>query len=131
MVEWLAEAGTAHHWEPRLGGRRSVVEGSVHSALRNGAFRAYADHMETDEFRAGLDAVLDLATTRTTAVMCSESVWWRCHRRMISDYAELVSGVEVQHLFHDGRLQRHPPMPDARLDPARGLVYDGGRPHLF
>jgi uncharacterized protein (DUF488 family) len=59
----------------------------------------------------------------TTLVMCSESLWWRCHRRLISDVAVLLDRVEVQHLGHDGRLAPHPPSAGARVTDA-GLVYD-------
>jgi uncharacterized protein (DUF488 family) len=96
-------------------------------ALRNEAFRGYADHMAGDEFQAGLDAVLAEAAERRTAAMCSETVWWRCHRRLLSDAAVLVRGAEVRHLMHDGRLVPHPLTDGARLDRDRGcVVYDLG-----
>ncbi len=125
MARWLPEAGVAYRWEPRLGGRRRARPDSPHVALRNAAFRAYADHMAGEEFRAGLDAVLADATERRTAVMCSESVWWRCHRRLLADAAVLVRRAQVRHLMHDGRLVDHPVTDGARLDGAR-VVYDVG-----
>jgi uncharacterized protein (DUF488 family) len=60
-----------------------------------------------------------------TAVMCSESVWWRCHRRLIADYALVACGVPVQHLMHDGRLTPHIVTAGVRLRPDGLLVYDG------
>jgi len=125
IARWLPEAGVAYRWEPRLGGRRRARPDSPHVALRNAAFRGYADHMSGAEFRAGLDAVLADASERRTAVMCSESVWWRCHRRLLADAAVLVRGARVRHLMHDGRLVDHPVTDGARFAGAR-VVYDVG-----
>lgn len=121
----LAEAGIDYRWEPALGGRRRGVPGSPHVALRDAAFRAYADHMETREFRDALTAVLDEAAQRRTAVLCAESLWWRCHRRLVADVAVLVHGVAVRHLRHDGRWDEHVPTEGVRRDGDR-LVYDAG-----
>jgi uncharacterized protein (DUF488 family) len=127
MEAWVPGAGVAYRWERRLGGRRRARPDSMNVALRNEAFRGYADHMAGDEFQAGLDAVLAEAAERRTAVMCSETVWWRCHRRLLSDAAVLVRGAEVRHLMHDGRLVPHPLTDGARLDRDRGcVVYDLG-----
>lgn len=123
MEKWLPEAGIAYRWEPRLGGRRRPRAESAHPALRHPSFRAYADHMETAEFHDALVEVL--AEPVLTTVMCSESVWWRCHRRLVSDAAVLLEGVETLHLFHDGRLRPHMPTDGVRVD-GDGLVYDVG-----
>lgn len=123
LAEWLPAAGVAYRWEPRLGGRRRPRPATPHRALRHEGFRGYADHMETTDFRAALDEVL--AEEATTAVMCSESVWWRCHRRLVADAATLLEGREVRHLFHDGRLALHAPTEGVRVDGDR-LVYDVG-----
>jgi uncharacterized protein (DUF488 family) len=125
MELWLPDAGLDYRWEPRLGGRRNASADSRHSALRVPAFRGYAEHMETGEFAAALDQVLADAEQGRTAVMCAESVWWRCHRRLIADAAVLLRDTDVEHLFHDGRLTPHHPIPEARVDRAR-VVYDGG-----
>ena len=129
MERWLPDAGVAYQWEPRLGGRRRPRPDSPHGALRVPAFRGYADHMETDEFRDAVDELLAEAETRPAAVMCAESVWWRCHRRLLADVAVLLRGAPVEHLFHDGRVDPHRPTPEARVD-GRRLVYDGGEPGL-
>ena len=92
-------------------------------ALRNAAFRGYAAWMRTDDFRAALQTVL--GEERRTAVMCSESVWWRCHRRMVADAAALLHDAEVLHLMPDGRLTPHPPTDGVRRD-GDALVYDAG-----
>ncbi|MEO8697983.1 MAG: DUF488 domain-containing protein [Acidimicrobiales bacterium] len=123
LSAWLPDAGIAYRWEPELGGRRKPVPKSKHVALTHQSFRAYADYMETPSFRTALVRVLDDAARASTAVMCSESVWWRCHRRLIADRLELIDHVAVVHLFHDGRTQPHPPMPAARID-GDHLVYD-------
>jgi uncharacterized protein (DUF488 family) len=129
MERWLPDAGIAYRWEPRLGGRRRARPDSPHGALRVAAFRGYADHMETDEFRDAIDDLLAEGGTRPVAVMCAESVWWRCHRRLLADVVVLLRGTAVEHLFHDGRIDPHRPTPEARVD-GRRLVYDGGEPGL-
>lgn len=129
MREWLAEAGIAYHWEPRLGGRRQVPAGQdpdTDGWWRVTAFRAYAAHTRTDEFRAGMQELLEAIDSGTTLVMCSESLWWRCHRRLIADAAVLLHGVRVQHLGHDGRLTDHEPSAGAEVTRA-GLRYDETR----
>lgn len=77
--------------------------------------------METTEFREAIERLL--AAERRSAVMCSESVWWRCHRRLIADHVTLVEHVPVVHLIHDGRLIDHVPTSGVRVD-GDGLVYD-------
>jgi uncharacterized protein (DUF488 family) len=123
MERWMPDAGIRYAWLPDLGGRRQLVSGSKHVALRNDAFRAYADHMETTTFTAGVEELLSLARTESTAVMCSESVWWRCHRRLLADHLVLVRHVDVAHLMHDGRRVPHPPTDGVRVAGDR-LVYD-------
>jgi uncharacterized protein (DUF488 family) len=125
LETWLPAAGVDYSWDPRLGGRRRPDPGSPHAALRHPAFRAYADHMGTADFRSALDELVDLARSREVAVMCSEGVWWRCHRRLIADALVLLHGVPVTHLFHDGRRALHQPAPEARVVDG-GLVYDLG-----
>lgn len=119
----LAEAGIAYTWEPDLGGWRSARPDSRHLALR--AFRGYADYMETPTFHAAVARLLARGTGPEVAIMCAESLWWRCHRRMIADALVLLHGVAVEHLFHDGRLAAHTPSREARVEGGR-LVYDVG-----
>jgi uncharacterized protein (DUF488 family) len=130
MERWMPDAGIEYVWAEPLGGRRKVVAGSPHVGLRNEQFRAYADHMETPPFLVALTALLDDAAARTVAVMCSESVWWRCHRRLLSDHLVLVDGVAVEHLFHDGTLRPHEPTAEARVDDSC-VVYDLGQARLL
>jgi uncharacterized protein (DUF488 family) len=123
MERWLPEAGLDYSWMRSLGGRRKVTSDSPNVALRNPSFRAYADYMDTEPFRTGVDDLLARGERR--AVMCSESVWWRCHRRLLADHLVLVRGVEVVHLMHDGRLTSHPPTPGV-CRRGEHLVYDAG-----
>ncbi len=123
MARWLPDAGVAYCWMRDLGGRRKPVPGSKHVALRHPSFRSYADYMETEPFLAAVDDLVARGDGR--AVMCSETVWWRCHRRLLADYLVLVRGVEVLHLMHDGRDMAHKPTEGVRLDGDR-LIYDVG-----
>lgn len=129
LARWLPEAGIAYRWEPRLGGRRRVaadvtrVDGPRDTWWEVEAFRAYAAHTRTEEFVTALGLLLDDAADVQTVVLCSETVWWRCHRRLIADVSVLLHGRTVLHLGHDGRLTPHPPAAGARVSPA-GLVYD-------
>ncbi|HEX6236499.1 MAG TPA: DUF488 domain-containing protein [Acidimicrobiales bacterium] len=125
MEEWVPRSGVRYRWEPRLGGRRRTRPDSPHVALRNPAFRGYADHMGTEEFRAGLEDVLAEAARARVAVMCAESLWWRCHRRLIADAAVLLAHAEVEHLMHEGAPVPHPVTPGARRSGDR-VVYDAG-----
>lgn len=130
MEHWMPDAGIEYVWAEPLGGRRKVAAASPHLGLRNEQFRAYADHMETPAFLVALAALLDDAAARTVAVMCSESVWWRCHRRLLSDHLVLVEGVAVEHLFHDGTVRPHEPTAEGRVDDGR-VVYDLGQARLL
>jgi uncharacterized protein (DUF488 family) len=122
-------AGIAYRWDERLGGRRRGTTDSSNVALRNASFRAYADHMRSDEFTAALVDLLDQARRERTALMCSESVWWRCHRRLIADIVHLVHRLDVGHLMHDGKVRPHVPTDGVRRDGPL-LVYDAGEVEL-
>lgn len=131
MASWLPDHGVGYRHLESLGGRRKVTPDSPNIGVRNDQLRGYADHMATDEFAAGVHELLDVATEESVAVMCSESVWWRCHRRFLADHLVLVHGLVVEHLFHDGRLARHEPTSEARRA-GDHVVYDVGlAPPLF
>jgi len=125
MEESVPNAGIAYRWEPRLGGLRKPAPDSPNIALRHSGFRACADHMANPEFVAALDGILDEAVRRRTTVMCAETLWWRCHRRLIADFATLVRAADVQHLMHDGRLTEHRLTDGVRRE-GDALVYDVG-----
>jgi uncharacterized protein (DUF488 family) len=125
MAGWLSAHGLDYRWLPSLGGRRKPTPNSRSVGLRNEQFRGYADHMASPEFSEGVAELLALTASRPAAVMCAESMWWHCHRRLLADHLLLVEQVPVEHLFHDGRAVTHVPSPEARL--ANGLVvYDVG-----
>ena len=108
MAIWIpAEAGAEYVWERDLGGFRTPQPTSHHTALRNPSFRGYADYMETERFLTALSTLVDSLPQRKTAIMCSETLWWRCHRRLISDAAVLLHGIDVRHLMANGRTQQH------------------------
>lgn len=118
----LAAAGIAYRHDPRLGGRRAPRPDSPHTAWRNPSFRAYADHMDTAEFRAALADLAAASTTRRTAVMCAEAVPWRCHRRLIAD-ALTATGREVLHLLGPSRAEVHQLHEDAEVLEDGRLLY--------
>lgn len=126
MESWLPSAGVDYRLEKRLGGRRRIdpEQREADPWWQVEAFRAYAAHSRTTEFAEGMADLLEsVAGRRTTAVMCSESLWWRCHRRIVSDVAVLLHDVEVLHLSHSGTLSAHPPAEGARVA-EDGLRYD-------
>ena len=125
MAAWLPAAGIAYRWERELGGFRKPDPHSVNHALRHPAFRGYADYMRGPRFWAALDRLLAEAAAAPTAAMCSETLWWRCHRRLLADAAVLVRGAEVLHLDHRGRLEPHRPTEGVRRD-GDLLAYDVG-----
>jgi uncharacterized protein (DUF488 family) len=120
----LTEAGIAYMHLRGLGGRREPRPDSPHTALRVDAFRGYADHMASDEFRRDLGHLMAVANTTSTAYMCAETLWWRCHRRMLSDLLT-VAGWDVMHLLDVGKREPHRLWEVARVVDG-ALVYDGG-----
>jgi uncharacterized protein (DUF488 family) len=124
----LADVGVAYEWwGEQLGGRRSRRPDSRHTAWHNAAFAGYADHMDTPEFRAAFLRLLAAAEDGPpTAVMCSETVWWRCHRRLLAD-AAVLQGVPVVHLLGETDHREHPLHADARAGDDGWPVYDGGQ----
>jgi uncharacterized protein (DUF488 family) len=121
----LAELGIEYVPFKQLGGRRRSLPDSPNTVWRNEAFRGYADHMETDEFKDGIAALLELSRSKRTAVMCSEAVWWRCHRSMISDYLK-ASGVTVEHIMSVTKNETHPYTSAARVENGK-LSYGAAR----
>ena len=90
-----------------LGGRRKVHKDSKNTRWRNASFRAYADYMETEEFEHGIQQLKQIASQSPTAIMCSEAVWWRCHRSMVSDYLK-AKGWIVLHIMDINKAEEHP-----------------------
>lgn len=113
MERWLPDAGMRYLFSPALGGRRRRTPESPNTAWRNAQFAAYADHMSSEEFAHGVADLLSLPDDGRVAIMCSESLWWRCHRRLVADHLTLVEGRAVEHLMHSGKLDLHEPMEEA------------------
>jgi uncharacterized protein (DUF488 family) len=99
---------------PALGGRRRTHPGSIHTAWRNPSFRGYADYMDTEQFRQAIEQVQALAATERIALMCSEVLWWRCHRALIADYLK-SRGHTVLHLLSPTSHEPHPYTSAARI----------------
>lgn len=97
-----------------LGGRRKVQPNSVNSRWKNESFRGYADYMQTAEFTRAVEQLEAIARQKTTAFMCSEAVWWRCHRSMISDYLK-AKGWKVEHIMNIRKVEEHPYTSPARI----------------
>lgn len=129
MERALAEARIAYAHFPELGGRRPARPDSPHTAWRNASFRGYADYMDTEPFKAGMDRLWKLSAAKRTALMCAESVWWRCHRGLIADLAK-SQGVEVLHIADAAEPKEHPYTGAARIVAGR-LSYEGEQPRLL
>jgi len=114
LSESLAKDGIEYRHEPRLGGRRKPRADSHNTAWRNPQFRGYADHMESEEFRNGVEELLELPSEARVAVMCAEAVWWRCHRSLLADYLK-ANGHTVIHILDEKKTEEHPYTPAARL----------------
>ena len=123
----LADRQIAYERIAELGGlrkRERDVPPEVNGYWSNRSFHNYADYALTEDFRRGLDRLLALADDRPTAIMCAEAVWWRCHRRIISDYL-LARGRSVFHLMGSGRVEAAKLTPGARIDEGN-IRYPGG-----
>jgi uncharacterized protein (DUF488 family) len=123
LSEALKRAGIEYRHLASLGGRRKAAADSLNTAWRNESFRAYADHMESEEFKRGVGELLEVAQDKRTAIMCAEAVWWRCHRGLIADYLK-SERVEVIHLIDEVRAEAHPYTTAARIVEGR-LSYRG------
>lgn len=97
-----------------LGGRRKPVMNSINTAWRHQAFRGYADYMATREFKDSIENLKDIALHKRTAYMCSEAVWWSCHRSLISDQLK-SEGWEVMHIMAKGKATEHPYTKPSRI----------------
>src|SRR4051812_7608864 len=97
-----------------LGGRRRPRPDSRNTVWRSESFRGYADYMETDDFHLGIERLLKLAGNKRTAVMCSELLWWRCHRALIADYLK-SKGFNITHILTSEKSVPHPYTSAARM----------------
>src|SRR5215813_496621 len=123
---WLPQVGCEYVWEKDLGGHRKQQvprDQSPNVALRNESFRNYADYMLSPKFEAAIQRLVERAQRANTAIMCAESVFFRCHRMLVSDY--LVShGHSVLHIVNERAATPHVLTKDARIIEGK-LVYRG------
>ena len=117
LQTYLPKAGITYIPALELGGRRKPNPDSKNTVWRSASFRAYADYAETEEFAEAMQNLVSLATQKRVAYMCSEAVWWRCHRAIISDYLKarnwtvlhiMKEEVASEHPFTSAYLQMHP-----------------------
>ena len=118
LAATLADAGIEYRYMRGLGGLRHPRKDSLNGGWRNLSFRGYADYMQTDEFAANVDAVIELARDRRCVLMCAEAVPWRCHRSLVAD-ALLVRGVHVDDIIDARQRRPHKLTPFARVDGLR------------
>ena len=121
----LPQVGIAYTHLPLLGGRRRVNKDSKNTRWHNASFRAYADYMETPDFEKGIAELVTIAKSETTAYMCAEALWWRCHRSMISDYLK-AKGWQVDHIMGIGKDEPHKYTAPARIMGDKVVYYDEG-----
>ncbi|HTO14256.1 MAG TPA: DUF488 domain-containing protein [Edaphocola sp.] len=118
----LAENLIGYYYMKELGGRRKVNKNSHNVNWRNDSFRAYADYMETEAFEKGILKLEDIAKLNRVAYMCSEAVWWRCHRSMVSDCLK-ARAWQVFHIMSKNKLQEHPYTAAARVENDKVFYY--------
>ncbi len=125
----LKQSDVKYHWFESLGGRRHKKDAaSINVGLRNDSFRNFADYMSTEEFRAGVAELLKIAESHRAAIMCSEGLFWQCHRRLVSDFLT-ANGVTVQHIMPNGKIQPHGLTSGAKVED--GTVTYPGEAGLF
>lgn len=123
LLQALADAGVVYHWAGHeLGGFRQGRLDSPHSAFRHASLRAYADHMDTDEFQIAAFQLIRLARETPTALMCAEKQPTYCHRSLIADY-RVLNDIRVFHLIDPDNIVEHQLNPLVRRDGDR-LIYD-------
>lgn len=106
LIDFLPTHKISYKHMKALGGLRKAKADSKNTVWENASFRGYADYMETEAFREGIDELLEMAADKRVAIMCSEAVWWRCHRSMIAD-ALVARGISVEHIMTGERTQPH------------------------
>ena len=119
----LEETGIQYIHLADLGGRRKMKKDSKNNRWNNDSFRGYADYMETKEFENAIVKLENIALEQPTAYMCSEAVWWRCHRSMVSDYLK-AKGWAVLHIMATGKVQEHKYTSPARIVDGNVFYYD-------
>ena len=125
LCKALAAFQIAYEHVAALGGLRGKtrdLSADINGFWTNESFHNYADYALSDGFRAGIEHLLELGRKRHCAIMCSEAVWWRCHRRIVTDYL-IAQGETVLHIMGQGRLQPGSLTPGAVIQPGGTVVY--------
>lgn len=125
LPEALAGFDIAYEHVAALGGRRGNVRNlprNINGFWTNESFHNYADYALTAQFRAGLEHLLAEGHKQRCAIMCSEAVWWRCHRRIVADYL-IANGKTVFHVMAKGRLEPAHLTPGAIIQSGGTIVY--------
>ena len=124
LSERLSVENIQYLWLEALGGRRHGSENkkSPNTGLKSLGFRNYADYMATHQFHIAIEELLSKAVKAPTAVMCAEKLYWKCHRRLLSDYLA-AQGVEVVHIEESGKVTAHKLTPGAVITAGAGVVY--------
>lgn len=130
LIKNLPEPIILYKHFPELGGRRKAISNTKNVAWKNEAFRGYADYMETDEFIQSIHNLETAASEATTAYMCSEAVWWRCHRSLVSDYLKW-KGWQVMHIMNINKAQEHPYTSASKIINGQLSYTATGQPTLF
>lgn len=106
LAKSLNEAEIQYIHLSSLGGRRKANKDSKNNRWNNPSFKGYADYMETEDFKNGIIHLEQIAHEQKTVIMCSEALWWRCHRSMVSDILK-VKNWNVLHIMGIGKIQEH------------------------
>jgi uncharacterized protein (DUF488 family) len=118
LPDSLSQFGAGYLHMVGLGGFRKTRQDSENRGWRNASFRGFADYMQTDEFRSGVEMLIEAGTGHSLVLMCAETLPWRCHRSLIAD-ALVVRGFEVRHILKEGTYQEHELTPWARVQGVR------------
>jgi len=119
LEQKLPEAGVEYLHLKSLGGlRKPIKDSTLNAAWKNDGFRAYADYMQSTEFETALETLVRLLTEKRTVYSCTEAVFWRCHRQLISD-ALHIRGFRVGHIMGAGKVQEHELTSFAKVDGLR------------
>ncbi len=121
LSESLKQKGIGYIHCKGLGGLRHTTKASVNTAWRNASFRGYADYMQTTEFQASLERLIDIVRAKRIVIMCAEAVPWRCHRSLIGD-ALLIRNIEVIHIMSEKSSKSHTLTPFAKVEGAT-IIY--------
>lgn len=123
LEQSLPEKGIEYTHIEALGGRRKADPDSKNTVWKHPSFRGYADYMETSEFKDAFKLLESMAIQKRCAIMCSEAVWWRCHRSMISDQLK-ANGWKVLHIMGQNQEQEHPYTKPAKLEDGQLIYHD-------